>query len=340
MKNKTNIVETITEIGLFAALGFVLDELQGIIAKGIFVNGGSIGFAMITIVIISFRRGIIPGFLTGIIIGLFDMATGSFIIHPAQPLLDYILPYALVSISALFTQNYRKNTNKNIWIIIAVTVGGLLKLLSHYLSGVLFWGNSNNFAWNLSYLSAPVYSLIYNFAFIGPSIVISIIILIFINKSSKKILNPEIKFYENDNTETASKQNLIWPITITTLGAASFIYFLIRYIKSFETLTNPDGSIEYAFNSDCMVMFLTGLSLTIIGVCYFLFALKKKAKIKSVCYSLIIVDICSLIYSLSRLIRVYQKSLQNYIYWIWFSSCIILLVFLVFIILKNKQKKN
>ena len=36
MKNTTNAVRTISEVGIFAALGFVFDELQGIIFKGVF----------------------------------------------------------------------------------------------------------------------------------------------------------------------------------------------------------------------------------------------------------------------------------------------------------------
>ena len=54
---RTNTIRTITEVGMFAALGFVFDELQGILSKGIFVNGGSIGIAMIAVLSIGYRRG-------------------------------------------------------------------------------------------------------------------------------------------------------------------------------------------------------------------------------------------------------------------------------------------
>ena len=71
MKNTSKLVTTLCEIGIFAALGFVLDELQGIIFKGVFPNGGSIGFAMIAVLIIAFRRrNVWPAVLTGLIIGL------------------------------------------------------------------------------------------------------------------------------------------------------------------------------------------------------------------------------------------------------------------------------
>ena len=91
MKNTTNLVRTLCEVGIFAALGFVFDELQGIFFGGVFPNGGSIGFAMIAVLIVSYRRGFLPGLLTGLLMGLFDIATKAYIIHPMQVLFDYIL---------------------------------------------------------------------------------------------------------------------------------------------------------------------------------------------------------------------------------------------------------
>ena len=46
-----NIVRTIAEVGIFAAIGFVLDEIQGIAFASVFTAGGSIGFAMVAVFI-------------------------------------------------------------------------------------------------------------------------------------------------------------------------------------------------------------------------------------------------------------------------------------------------
>ena len=94
MKERSNSIATICEIGMFAAIGYIIDELQGILSKSLFVNGGSIGFAMIAVIIIAYRRGLLPALLTGLIMGLLDLATGSYILHPIQMLLDYVFPYA------------------------------------------------------------------------------------------------------------------------------------------------------------------------------------------------------------------------------------------------------
>ena len=97
MDTRNNYVRIMCEIGIFAAIGFVLDELQGIISKGLFINGGSIGFAMLAVIVIGYRRGWLPALLTGLIMGALDISTSAYIIHPAQLFLDYLLPYGLVA---------------------------------------------------------------------------------------------------------------------------------------------------------------------------------------------------------------------------------------------------
>ena len=120
MKGRTNLVRTLCEIGIFAALGFVFDELQGIFFGSVFPNGGSIGFAMIAVLIVSYRRGFLPGLLTGLVMGLFDIATKAYVIHPMQVLFDYILPYAVVGFAGLlkpFFDKSEKKVEKIFWLV-------------------------------------------------------------------------------------------------------------------------------------------------------------------------------------------------------------------------------
>ncbi len=195
MKKNTDTIRTITEIGLFAALGFVFDELQGIISKGLFINGGSIGFAMIAVLIISFRRGPLAGFLTGLIMGLLDVATGPYVLNFWQVILDYVISYSLVAVAGLFRPMYQKGENDNRKILIllfATIVGGLAKFLAHYLAGVIFWADPANFAWNLKYMNPYLYCFLYNIAFIGPSIILCFVLLFAIQKKAKQILEVEM----------------------------------------------------------------------------------------------------------------------------------------------------
>ena len=188
MKERSNSIATICEVGMFAAIGYIIDELQGILSKSLFVNGGSIGFAMIAVIIIASRRGLLPALLTGLIMGLLDLATGSYILHPIQMLLDYVFPYAIVGLVGIFRPMFVKADTKGkaiLWIIIGTIAGGLFKLMSHYLAGIFFWNSPSSFVWNMSNVNVYLYCLIYNIAFIGPTIILSgaILVALFIRLS-------------------------------------------------------------------------------------------------------------------------------------------------------------
>ena len=204
MKKNSNTTITMCEVGIFAAIGYVIDELQGILSKGLFINGGSIGFAMIAVLIIAFRRGWLPAILTGLIMGLLDLATGAYILHPAQLLLDYVLPYALVGLVGFLKPLFDgtdERKSKILWLISGTIIGGMLKFLSHYLAGVIFWANPENFAWNLNSMNPDLYCFIYNIAFIGPSIVLtgSILVTVFVN--APRVLNINQQIEEKKDNE-------------------------------------------------------------------------------------------------------------------------------------------
>ena len=333
------------EIGLFAAIGFALDELQGILSKGVFINGGSIGFAMIAVIIISYRRGWWQGILTGLIMGLLDIATSAYILHPAQLLLDYILPYALVGIAGFFRPLFIRSDAKRgkvIALIIGTVVGGLAKLLSHYLAGVIFWNDPNAFAWNLNEMNVNLYCFLYNFAFIGPSIVLTGALVLAIYYRVPKIL--ECK--ETYDVETDS-QKALFPLVSSAgniaIGSFLFVFFLIKYIKSFSDYQGS-GTYEYDFDPDSMVIFVLGLALILIGVLSIIAFNKEKYSYIQTAAALTFVTATSFLYGLSRLIKMYVKEKDPTNYWIWVAVGTLLLAatifFLVHSILKRKRKEN
>ena len=63
MKNKE--LRFIAEIGIFTALGLVLDYAAGWYSNFIFPSGGSISIAMVPIFIIAFRWGLKGGLTVG-----------------------------------------------------------------------------------------------------------------------------------------------------------------------------------------------------------------------------------------------------------------------------------
>lgn len=207
--------KVLAEVAIFAALAFALDALQSGIFKGIFVNGGSIGFAMLPIFIISYRRGLIPGLLCGLILSIVQMLGGIYIIQGKtlegafmqamgpfiQVMLDYVLAYTVVGFTGLFCKLYQNNQNTNMkytWIIVGCVVGGLLKYLSHFLAGVWFWPGE---MWGVG---GNLYSLLYNGLYCIPNIIICTILMVIIAKAYPQFLNPENNIKEDVEDEEAT----------------------------------------------------------------------------------------------------------------------------------------
>jgi thiamine transporter len=206
--NKKISVRVLAEIAIFAALGFALDALEGGIFKGVFVNGGGIGFAMVPVFIIAYRRGLIPGIVCGLILSVIQMLGGVYVISSAsytgamkffapffQIALDYVLGYTVVGFAGAFASKYRNSTEmsrKLLWIVIGTVIGGLAKFTCHVLSGGFFWLDPsiefmgvNGGSW--------IYTFVYNGAYCIPNILICTAIMVLIARFYPIFLNPEEK---------------------------------------------------------------------------------------------------------------------------------------------------
>ena len=187
---KSRVLNTraIAEIAIFAAIAFILDFIQEKLFTFVpfFANGGSIGFAMVPVMLIALRRGVISGGICGLITSLLQMLGGMTVIGGDnwqwydmlfQVLLDYTLTYPMVGLLAGIFSHFIKNENKNInllMVILAAVCGGLGKFLCHFLAGCIFWQSFEIFG---SSVTATVYSLIYNGLYCFPNIVICGIII-------------------------------------------------------------------------------------------------------------------------------------------------------------------
>lgn len=187
MKKET-LVKTIAEVAVFASLGYVLDLVAGLYSHGLFVNGGSIGIAMVCVFFIAFRRGLLPGIFTGLIIGLLQLTGGVYLSEFAdtpwkvfcQVALDYWLAYPVAGFAGIFYWAFKKNPTKKGKIadlIFGSLVGGFAKYLCHFLSGILFWPTDQ---WGVG--GPAIYSVLYNGSYMLPSIILSgaLLILLFV----------------------------------------------------------------------------------------------------------------------------------------------------------------
>lgn len=216
-------VRVLAEIAIFAAIGFVLDVLQGGIWKSAFPNGGSIGFAMIPVFIICYRRGFVPGILCGLILSIVQMLGGIYVINSGsmegwkstagpfvQVMLDYVLGYTVCGFAGCFTGLYHKSETKGqklLWIIVGCSVGSLLKYASHTLSGCFFWPGE---MWGVS---GYAYSFLYNGLYCIPNWILCTAIMVlvavfypaFINANDEEKVNTEEVFSEDEQNKEVNE---------------------------------------------------------------------------------------------------------------------------------------
>lgn len=342
MKNTKETIRTIVEVGLFAAIGFVLDESQGIVSAGIFTAGGSIGFAMVAVLIVAYRRGWLPAFCTGLIMGVLDLITKAYLITFWQVLLDYILPYALVGLAGIYKPWFDKeqNSNKRILILcLGAITGGLLKFLSHFIVGTLIWAPMG-YDWPIQ--NEALYSFAYNIAFTGPSIVLSGILLVALYKRAPKIIvAPSAKEEEKEYPHLKAFDYIINP-TVAATGLFLFVFYLVIYIQNIK-IADKGYAIKYTSNQDAVVLMFTGLLLLLIfGICI-IRTIKNKQNNRLTSLSLIIISASHVLYAIAKILVCYLDEWENpKLYFIWMVIAFILnLLFIgLYILVKEAQSKK
>ena len=145
--------KTMIVVALFAACNLVLSKIQLIQ----YPQGGGINLlSSLPILMVGLLYGPITGMTCGLVAGLISLIGGAYIIHPAQFLLDYILPTMLLGVSGIFGSDSKKN------IFIGCLIAVLLKQTAHILSGCIYFGA---YAWE-GWDPLP-YSIVYNLSGTG-----------------------------------------------------------------------------------------------------------------------------------------------------------------------------
>lgn len=281
---KSITTKAITEIAILSAIAYVLDALQGGLWRGVFPNGGSIGFAMLPILIISYRRGFKSGLICGFILSFIQMLSGVYAIANSwysvmfQIILDYILAYPCVALAGAFFKSFKKETTKNgkiKFLILGTAIGGFMKFMCHFLAGFIFWSSYCP----ANYFGGPVvYSLLYNGGYMLPNIIINAIVLVLLFMKAPSLFkapDEEVKIKAQERLNYAK-----WmPLSVT--GLAIFCFSLASFIMSFVFYQDKNDKGELLgnvveFNEDTVVFMIIGL----IVIVYSLVALFKNAKVQ------------------------------------------------------------
>lgn len=181
MRSKTH---KLTEGALMVALATMLS----FISLYHLPQGGDItAFAMLPIILMSYRNGLKWGLLTGFVYSLVQLLLGlqnvmycpTLISQIGCILLDYVIPYSLLGTACFFARPFK---NKVLGVAASTFIVCFIRFFCSFLSGILLWG---------SYAPAGtpvwIYSLVYNGSYMLPETILTIIASVLICRSAKKL---------------------------------------------------------------------------------------------------------------------------------------------------------
>lgn len=165
---------SITFAAVCIAMSFALSYLR--IVK--MPQGGSITIAsLLPLMIYSYMFGTKKGVLAGFIYGILQAFQDTYILHPAQFLLDYPLAFSAIGLAGMFANN-KALKYPQLRFASGAVVAGLGRFLMHFISGMFAFG-----------INAPagqpvwLYSLGYQAGYVLPDIAIAIVVGIFVFSS-------------------------------------------------------------------------------------------------------------------------------------------------------------
>lgn len=203
MENKINL-RVLAEIGILAAIAFILHLLEKVVFGGIWVNGGGIAFSILPIIILCFRRGPLAGFICALIVMAISFLGGIYSIADVwykvlfQILLDYVLSTPLLATAGLLYIPFKKAETKKkkyLYLVLGVLVGEFFQFITYFLSGMIFWPTPAD-GWNVP--AGAIYSLLYNGSYCLPTAIVCAIILVLMYKKAPHLIEPELKVVKNE----------------------------------------------------------------------------------------------------------------------------------------------
>ena len=182
MEQSKTMVRRLVESAILIAIGTVLSELKIDMPLG----GGLTVCSMLPLVLVCHRWGTRWGLFTAFVYSLLQLLLGmnnvqyatSALMAAGIVILDYVLPYTLIGLSALFRKSAKT--------LPASLVGGIaftfaLRFVCHFITGWWIWDAlwPNEFGW-----ASPLYSLLYNGAYMLPEIIITAVVAVLLARSA------------------------------------------------------------------------------------------------------------------------------------------------------------
>ncbi len=163
-------VRLAAELAVAIALAAVLDLISKSLPIPRLPYGGSVSLRALPILVITLRHGLKAGVTAGAAYGMVDFLIHPVFVHPVQLILDYPVGLGVLGCAALCWQVGAAVSTARL--VLGVTLACGLRLLAHFLSGVVFFGE-------YAPAGQPVwlYSLVYNASYLLPETILLILLL-------------------------------------------------------------------------------------------------------------------------------------------------------------------
>lgn len=152
---------------VFSAMAMALAMVTSMVKLFELPMGGSVTLcSMLFICLIGYWYGISGGLMAAIAYGFLQLIVDPYIISVPQMLTDYIFAFGALGLSGIFA-------GKKHGLVLGYLLGVFGRFVFAFLSGMIFFGSyASDYG-----MTAPVYSFVYNGAYLGAEALITLIIL-------------------------------------------------------------------------------------------------------------------------------------------------------------------
>lgn len=167
--------KVLVEAAIMIAMAVVLEVIFKVIPGMPF--GGGLSLSMLPLIVLAWRRGVLPGMVAGAIFGMlnlyidggtpvaFGVTAQAFVVIV---IMDYFLAFGLIGLSAFV----KKLFGDNIYTFSAsIFLAGLIRFTIHLITGIVIFGQ-----WAPEGQTKFMYSLIYNGTYMLPTTILLLVV--------------------------------------------------------------------------------------------------------------------------------------------------------------------
>lgn len=163
-------VRLYAEVAVAIALAAVLDLISKSLPLPRLPYGGSVSLRALPILIVALRHGARAGMSAGGAYGVVDFLIHPVFVHPLQLLLDYPIALGALGCAGLLWEGGASWSR--VRLLLGILLGCSLRLLAHFVSGVVFFAQfapPGQALW--------LYSLVYNASYLIPETILLILLM-------------------------------------------------------------------------------------------------------------------------------------------------------------------